>query len=209
MREWFYYVGEQVIGPLPEDDIRAMVSSGELGMDSLVWDGDPQEGGKGWVRIQDTSIGLPQPPAGIAPPFATQSPPTSSNEAVFSDELKSMGFWIFIVFTVSTLINLCFTGMFSRFYSGRYDFMLGVVLCSKMIDVAACLIPAAMTRYVILKRPVERLWVAVLIAFIPLNIIGVIISMLFHIVFMGYLRSAISVLMMPACILLVLISEPQ
>jgi hypothetical protein len=56
MKDWHYVIQGQVEGPIPENDLIKMIQSGELSTDTLVWNGDPGNAERGWVKITETEL---------------------------------------------------------------------------------------------------------------------------------------------------------
>jgi hypothetical protein len=70
MKEWHYVLHGQIYGPLPEEGLREAISRGDITPETLVWNGDPGNAERGWVRADDTEVAAllnkpitPLPPA--------------------------------------------------------------------------------------------------------------------------------------------------
>lgn len=58
MSQWYFYANEQVIGPIDKKELRALLARESINLETKVWDGDPSQGGRGWLRAIETEIGI-------------------------------------------------------------------------------------------------------------------------------------------------------
>lgn len=70
--QWYYTVGSQQQGPVGVDQIRAMMGSGSLGPDTLVWTSSMTE----WQPLGRTPLAASLPPASLPMGQGTYAPPT-------------------------------------------------------------------------------------------------------------------------------------
>jgi hypothetical protein len=94
MRTWYYVVGDEKTGPVPEEELIALLKSGELSSGTLVW----SEGMDGWITASEidalvrASFGVP-PPLPLASGRTSRDPQCRLKAArhllknIFSDEV--------------------------------------------------------------------------------------------------------------------------
>ena len=58
MSDWYFYTNEQVVGPIEKKELRALFARESLSLETKIWDGDPSQGGRGWLRAVETEIGI-------------------------------------------------------------------------------------------------------------------------------------------------------
>jgi len=66
--EWFFSVGEQQYGPVPESDLLQRIQTGEVGRETLVWNATLQ----GWIPAGTSDLN-PLFPAVAPPPLPVRS----------------------------------------------------------------------------------------------------------------------------------------
>lgn len=69
MREWYYATGNQPAGPVPEAELTALLRSGKVGPQTLVW----AEGMAGWVEARTVPELTGVTPEVLPPPAAGQA----------------------------------------------------------------------------------------------------------------------------------------
>jgi hypothetical protein len=67
---WYYALGDQRMGPVPEDEIVRLIAAGTVRIDTLVW----TDGMSAWATVAQTPLSSHLPPAPPPPP-AAPSPP--------------------------------------------------------------------------------------------------------------------------------------
>lgn len=56
MKEWYYSTDNQTHTLCPEDQLKDMLINGVLPPETLIWTGNPEQGGKGWQYAKDTEF---------------------------------------------------------------------------------------------------------------------------------------------------------
>lgn len=62
LKEWYCYINNQQCGPYSEELLFQLVNSGQLTIDTLVYNTDPENAAKGWLKAIDTEISTLFPP---------------------------------------------------------------------------------------------------------------------------------------------------
>ncbi|MDR3322528.1 MAG: RDD family protein [Synergistaceae bacterium] len=84
MEEWHCALYGQIQGPFPEERLREMIKSGELGADTLVWSSAPGNADRGWVKAADTEIA-----ALLTEPYTSRTPHEVIVPSVEASELAA------------------------------------------------------------------------------------------------------------------------
>jgi hypothetical protein len=56
MRSWYYANNGQPCGPFQDNDMRELIKDGLLPPDTLVWNDENGNGGRGWVSAAETEL---------------------------------------------------------------------------------------------------------------------------------------------------------
>jgi hypothetical protein len=103
--EWFYAIGGEQRGPVDDADVRAMLASGRLNADSLVW----RDGMAQWSRLGDVPEFAARPP----PPPPPPPPPHGSHAEVgyyapgHDAQLQSKASTAITVGIISIVLSAC------------------------------------------------------------------------------------------------------
>jgi len=54
--DWFYHLDGQSYGPLPESELRKLITDGKLSSDTFVFSSNPEHVKQGWVKISETKF---------------------------------------------------------------------------------------------------------------------------------------------------------
>ncbi len=122
MSTWYYSDGRNKFGPVPERELRDLVSAGEITPDHLVW----TEGMKDWQPARDLR-GVEWPDQPPPPPATPQLIPTAGPTAGFGTEPGTIyaGFWRRVAAAVIDGIVLGFAGFILGFFLGLLIVLTG------------------------------------------------------------------------------------
>ena len=56
MHEWYYHIDGTTYGPLPENELKKLISDCKLSLDTLVFSSAPNYAERGWIKISETEF---------------------------------------------------------------------------------------------------------------------------------------------------------
>ena len=152
MRLWHCSIDGKAIGPFNEAKLHEMADRGELGPDTLVWNGDPENVHRGWVPASETELaeffraskpeepGLPPIPPGMSQPGGSLSAELDFTLATKGQRFLACLFDVLISIAVS-LISFFILALLGAGTAGLFSGAMKVSVALILLSCTGCLIP--------------------------------------------------------------------